>query len=226
MTRQRGYVIDRSPPSPARLTAAARATTIRRAMVSATGRRRWPARVAGLLGTAALLGSGVAIAVMVMPSPSEEREAPAATPVDDGAAVKEPPPKPKLTPGQRRARRAAIEMLAGEGFEPVRLGDYRFDRELRVLIGRPADDDEGPRRAFFFVKREFIGFDSDAPSSNLRVARGTQRSITLAYGMYTPGDRVCCPSGGTERVQFAWDGFTLAPQSELPDPFVRTPIEG
>jgi LppP/LprE lipoprotein len=218
--------MDRPAPAAACLTAAARATTIRRAMVSATGRRRWPARVAGLLGTAALLGSGVAIAVMVMPSPSEEREAPAATPADEGAAAKAEPPKPKLTPGQRRARRAAIEMLAGEGFEPVRLRDYDFDRELRVLIGRPADDDDGARRAFFFVRREFVGYDSDSPSSNLRVTRGKQRSVTLAYGVYSPGDRRCCPNGGTVRVRFVWDGFTLAPQSELPDPFVRIPIEG
>jgi len=194
-------------------------------MVSATGRRRWPARVAGLLGTAALLGSGAAIAVMVVPAPSEEQEAPAPRPADEGAAVKEEPPKPKLTPAQRRTRREAIETLTGEGYEPVRLRDYDFDRELRVLIGRPADDDAGPRRAFFFVRRQFVGFDSEAPSANLRVGRNKQRSITLAYGMYTPGDRRCCPSGGTERVRFVWDGFTLAPQSELPDPFVRVPIE-
>jgi hypothetical protein len=196
-----------------------------RAMVGATGRRRWPARVAGVLGTAVLLGTGAAIAVMVVPAPSDEKETPAARPADEGAAVKEGPRKPKLTAGQRRARRAAVETLADEGFEPVRPRDYRFDRELRVLIGRPADDKDGPRRAFFFVRREFIGFDSDAPSANLRVVRGKQRSVTLAYGIYTPGDRRCCPTGGTERVQFVWDGFTLAPQSELPDPFVRVPIE-
>ena len=195
-------------------------------MVSATGRRRWPARVAGVLGTAALLGSGAAIAVMVMPSPSEEREAPAATPTDEGAALKEaPPPKPKLTAAQRRARRAAIEVLAGEGFTPVRLRNYRFDRELRVLIGRPADDKDGPRRAFIFVKREFIGFDSDSPSSSLRVVRNKQRSITLAYGMNVTGDPACCPTRLAERIEIVWDGFSLAPQSELPDPFVRVPID-
>ena len=207
------------------MTAAALPTTIPRAMVSAPGRRRWPARVAGLLGTAALLGSGVAIALMVIPSPSEEAVAPAATPADEGAAAKKQPPKPKLTAAQRRTRRAAIETMTGEGFEPVRLRDYDFDRELRVLIGRPADDNNGPRRAFFFARREFVGFDSDSPSSNLRVVRGKQRSVTLAYGMYVPGDPACCPTGGTERVRFVWDGFTLAPQSELPDPFVRVPIE-
>jgi LppP/LprE lipoprotein len=193
-------------------------------MVSAPGRRRWPARVAGLLGTAALLGTGAAIAVMVVPSPREEAEAPASTPADEGAAVKEPP-KPKLTAAQRRARRAAVEVLADEGFRPLRLRDYDFRRELRVLIGRPADDKAGPRRAFFFAQRRFVGFDSDAASASLKIVGAKERSVTLAYGMYLPGDRRCCPTGGRERVRFVWDGFTLAPQEELPDPFVRLPIE-
>jgi LppP/LprE lipoprotein len=195
-------------------------------MMSGPGRRRWPARVAGLFGTAALLGTGAAIAVMIIPSPraDEVPAAPAATARDEGAAVKEPR-KPKLTPGQRRARRAAVEVLADEGFRPLRLRDYDFDHQLRVLIGRPAGDKGGPRRAFFFARRRFVGFDSDAPSANLKIVQAKERSVTLAYGMYEPGDRRCCPTGGSERVRFVWDGFTLAPQGELPDPFVRLPIE-
>ena len=38
-------------------------------------RRRWPARVAGIIATAALLGIGVAVAVMVIPSAEEEQDA-------------------------------------------------------------------------------------------------------------------------------------------------------
>ena len=43
-------------------------------------RRRWPARIMGVLATAALLGTGVAIALMVIPKPEEEAALPAATP--------------------------------------------------------------------------------------------------------------------------------------------------
>jgi hypothetical protein len=194
-------------------------------MVSAPRRRRWPARVAGLLGTAALLGSGVAIAVMVVPSTNEEAvmpEAPAATPAPDAAAKKKPR-KPALTRAQRRARRAAVTVLMGQGFEPVRLADYDPRAELRVLIGRPAVDDAGPRRAFFFVDGEFIGHDSEAPSARLELVRARDRSVTLAYGLYAPGDRRCCPSGGRARVRFRWNGAALAPQDEIPLAHLRVP---
>jgi LppP/LprE lipoprotein len=196
-----------------------------RAMVSAPSRRRWPARVAGLLGTSALLGSGVAIALMVMPSPKEEAvvpTAPAATPAPDAEPPK--PRKPKLTRAQRRARGAAVAVLTQQGFEPVRLGDYNPRNKLRVLIGRPATDDAGPRRAFFFVDGRFIGHDSDAPSARLQVARARDRAITLSYGLYEPGDRRCCPKGGTARVRFRWDGATLAPQDEIPLAHLRVPL--
>jgi LppP/LprE lipoprotein len=194
-------------------------------MVSAPSRRRWPARVAGLLGTAALLGTGGAIAVMVIPSSNEEAvvpAAPAATPTPESAAEK--PRKPALTRAQRRARNAAAATLTQEGFEPVRLADYDPRAELRVLIGRPATDDAGPRRAFFFAGRSFIGNDSEAPSAKLHVARARDRAITLAYGLYEPGDQRCCPSGGTVRVRFRWDGAALAPQDEIPPAHLRVPL--
>jgi LppP/LprE lipoprotein len=188
-------------------------------------RRRWPARLAGLLGTAVLLGTGVAIALMVVPPQGEEvaaTPAPAATPPPDEAAQKRPR-KPKLTPAQRRARREAVETLTSEGYEPVTLRDYKVRNELRVLIGRPVVEDAGPRRAFFFVGGEFIGFDSDFPSARLEVVRAGDRAVTLAYGVYEAEDRRCCPSGGNVRVRFRWDGAALAPDTTLPDAFVRVP---
>jgi hypothetical protein len=193
-------------------------------MVGAPSRRRWPARVAGLLGTAALLGSGAAIAVMVVPSSKEEAivpAAPAATPTPE--ATPQAPPKPKLSRAQRRARREAVAILTQQGFEPVKLGDYNPRNELRVLIGRPATDDAGSRRAFFFVDGRFIGHDSEAPSARLEVVRARDRAVTLSYGLYEPGDRRCCPDGGTARIRFRWDGATLAPQDEIPLAHLRVP---
>jgi LppP/LprE lipoprotein len=188
-------------------------------------RRRWPMRVAGLLGTSALLGTGVAIAMMVVPRPNDEAAvpvAPAATPAADERAQKRPR-KPKLTPAQRRARREAVATLTREGYEPVRLKDYKVRSDLKVLIGRPATDDRGPLRAFFFAGGEFVGYDSEFPSSRLRVVRAGERAVTLAYGIYEAGDRRCCPGGGLVRVRFRWDGAALAPSTAPPDPFVRVP---
>jgi hypothetical protein len=190
-------------------------------MVNAPRRRRWPARVAGLLGTAALLGTGAAIAVMVLPTSGDEtgvQSAPAATPAPEPAAAK----KPRLTRAQRRARRAAVAVLALQGFEPVRLADYDPRDKLRVLLGIPANADAGPRRAFFFVGRNFIGYDSEAASANLRVVRTGDRSVTLRYGLFEAGDRRCCPSG-YGRVRFRWNGEALAPGDEIPPASARVP---
>jgi LppP/LprE lipoprotein len=191
-------------------------------MVSAPRRRRWPARVAGLLGTAALLGTGAAIAVMVLPTTGDEAgvtSAPAATPTPEPAAAKKGRVG-RLSRAQRRARRAAVAVLALQGFEPVRLADYDPRDELRVLLGLPAADDAGARRAFFFVGRRFIGHDSDAASASLRVVRTGDRSVTLRYGLFEPGDR---RPNGYGRVRFRWDGEALAPAGEIPPAAARLP---
>jgi hypothetical protein len=170
-----------------------------------------------LLGTSALLGSGVAIAVMVWPSDGEEAVVPSA-PAAEAEPEAEPEPKqPALTPAERRSRRAAVDTVTEQGYEPVSLADYDVKAELRVLIG----SDSGARRAFFFAGREFVGYDSDFASRRLRVQRSGKRSVTLAYRLYGPTDRECCPKGETVAVRFRWDGATLAPSDALPDASLR-----
>jgi hypothetical protein len=179
-------------------------------------------RLAGLLGTAALLGSGAVIASMVVPSSGEEavvQSAPAATP-EPGAKPAKKPRRPQLTAGQRRSRRSAVALLEEQGYEPLALSDYKPADTLRVLIGRDADN---AQRAFFFAKGEFLGYDSDVASGRLRVARTGKRTVTLAYGLYEPDDRRCCPDGGSARVRFRWSAEGLAPQEELPPAAVRQP---
>jgi hypothetical protein len=170
-------------------------------------RRRWPSRVLGVLATAAFLGTGVAIALMVMPEPEEQ------------AALKSTPP-PALAPAkadkralskrQLAARRAAVRTLVEQGYEPVRLADWRPANELRVLVG---ESDTGAMRAFFFVNREFVGNDDASSSSRLRVAKVGDEAITLAYGLST---------GGNEKVRFEWvDGKLEATGGTIPPSTLR-----
>jgi hypothetical protein len=171
-------------------------------------RRRWPSRVLGVLATAALLGTGVAIALMVMPEPAEEEAAVQPTPPP--AAEQTKAEKRGLTKSQRAARRAAVGTLTEQGFEPVRLKDWRPNNDLRVLIG---ETDTGAMRAFFFVKRDFVGNDDASTSSRLRVSTVGDEAITLAYGLLT---------GGTEKVRFEWvDGTLQATGGTVPPSTLR-----
>jgi hypothetical protein len=177
-------------------------------------RRRWPSRILGVLATAALLGTGVAIALMVIPEPEEEVAAtpPAPPPTEEGAA------KQGLTPAQRAARRAAVGTLNEQGFTPVRVADWHPEHTLRVLIGR---DDAGAERAFFFVKRRFVGNDDATASASVRVSSARENGVTLTYRLFGPADQACCPKGERVKVTFRWQDGTLVPAGEVPPAFER-----
>jgi len=177
-------------------------------------RRRWPLRLLGLIATLALLGSGVAIAYMVgvIPVPADEIETPAAA-TGGGAAVKTGTSKPGLTAAQKVSRRRAVATLSEQGFEPVKLSDWRAENQLRVLIGR---DEAGAERAFFFVGRRFVGNDDVAASAALKVTTARDKSVTLGYRLYEPTDQDCCPKGETVKVAFRWSDGKLVPAGELP----------
>jgi hypothetical protein len=171
-------------------------------------RRRWPSRVVAVLATAAFLGTGVAIALMVMPEP-EEQAAVTETPAPAPAATTKAE-KPTMTKGQLAARRAAVRTLVEQGYEPVRLTDWRPQNELRVLVG---ESDTGAMRAFFFVGREFVGNDDASSSTRLRVTKVGDESVTLAYGVST---------GGSEKVRFEWlDGTLQATGGTIPPSTLR-----
>jgi hypothetical protein len=177
-------------------------------------RRRWPARILGVLATAALLGTGVAIALMVMPAP-EEAAAPSTPPPTANPA----PAKAGLTEAQRAARRAAVSTLNEQGFKPVRIADWHPEHTLRVLIGR---DDTGAERAFFFVKRRFVGNDDAVASASVRVAATRENAVTLTYRLFGPTDDDCCPKGERVKVAFRWQDGTLTPAADVPPAFERS----
>ena len=180
------------------------------------GRRRWPARVVGVLATAALLGAGVVMAQMIASIWDDEdaAEPPAVVAAEAGGG------EPALTRAQRRARRAAAATLRQQGFEPVRLTDYNPTSRLRVLVG----DDGGLRRAFFFARRRFAGYDAETSSGQLRVVRAGDRAVTLSYGLYQSGDKRCCPQAGTEEIRFVLEDGDVVSRRNVPPAGARVPF--
>jgi hypothetical protein len=185
-------------------------------------RTRWPRRIGGLLGTAGLLG--VAVVMWTMIAPSKETapltsDAPAATATPAGKAPAKAKAKrrskPGLTKAQLASRTEAVGLLRRQGYLPTRLSDYHPSHELRVLIGYRNGDPLGPRRAFFFVGKRYVGSDSLSGSSKLVAGKAGKRWVTLAYGVYAPGAKPCCPAS-TTRVRFEWTGSALVPQGTIP----------
>jgi hypothetical protein len=186
-------------------------------------RTRWPRRIAGVLATAGLFGVAVLMYTMVAPSHDGTEaalvpEAPAAAPAkakDKAKAGKQRHGKPKLTAKQLAARASAVSALRAQGYLPTHETDYDPRRELRVLVGYRNGDPLGPRRAFFFVGTRLIGHDAEGGSTKLKVVKSGKRWVTLAYGVYAPGAKVCCPAS-TTKIRFNWTGSALAPAGTIP----------
>ena len=189
------------------------------------------ARAIGLVATLVLLGVGVAVVLTLTrdgdpasketfaPSPTA---APKSTSKDRKAKG---PRRPPLTNAQRASRNAAVAQMRSQGFEPVAIATYNPRQTLRVLIGRPKASSTGVRgrRAFFFVREQYIGTDAASPSLRLKVARQKGGEITLAYTRYAVGDKPCCPSDGTVKVRFAIGDGRLAPLDPIPPMASRLP---
>jgi hypothetical protein len=174
--------------------------------------------LAGLLG---LLAVGVACLVLIARAVGggEDEDTVAATPTATPTATRTPRPTPTptptpvpLTPEQLVQRRAAADQLRQQGYEPVSLRAYHPDQTLRVLLGAPSAATRAAgvpkgRRAFFFVGDAFVDTDAQEVSTDLRIGRQTENTVTLRYGL---------DSGQRTSVRFRWDGTALAPQSPVP----------
>lgn len=154
---------------------------------------RWSRRLAGVLGTAAFLGVGVASYEMIAPDDSTPESAalspaPTATPpAHHRKASRHHRHKPKgLTKAQKAVRASAVAELRGQGYVPLKLADYDPRATFRVLIGRPVGDAGGGSYAFFFYGGRYLGRDALSPSASVKVAGQTKHSVVLSY-------RTCCP---------------------------------
>jgi hypothetical protein len=186
------------------------------------------ARLLGLLATAVLLAVGVTVFLMVTrdnggTEPPETFAAPNPTP----AAKKKVDARPrgeKLTPAQRASRASAIKQLRSQGFEPVSLADYKPRQTLRVILGRPkASTGIKGRRAFFFVRGDYLGTDAMTPSLRLRVLRQRGGVITLGYSLFSAGDKPSKPTGGLVKVRFTMTNGRLVPKDPIPPIASRLP---
>ena len=187
---------------------------------------RWVRRLLGIAGTAVVLGVGVATATMVLPGDDDEvvTQAPASTPKAKKSKAKaRKPGEARLSARQRDLRRRAADQVRRAGYAPVKLDDYKFGHVLRVLIGRPVGTTPKGKRAFFFVRDDYIGQDATSPTLKLRPGRQLTREITLVYTLYEEGDRECCPKGGDTRVHFRWTGEELDPREPIPPDYQRMP---
>ena len=184
------------------------------------------ARVIGLLATAVLLAVGVTVVLMVTrdsgsTDPPETFAQPNPTAAPKQQARK--PKKPALTPAQRASRDAAVKQLRGQGFQPVSLADYKTGQSLRVLIGKPKAAGSRGRRAFFFVRRDYLGTDAASPSLRVRVLRQRDGVITLGYKLFSPGDKASKPTGPLTKVRFTISDGRLIPQDLIPPAASRLP---
>lgn len=111
--------------------------------------------------------------------------------------------------------RAAEQLLDARGYAVLTERDFRPGQALAVLIGIRRDP---PRAelAFFFAGGRFIGTDTRDPSGAIEVVAQDGDRVTLGYGLYRPGDALCCASGGTARVTYLWDGARLTPSRPIP----------
>ena len=164
------------------------------------------ARALAVAGVSGLMLVALACLIMIAAAfdgddETEVTARPAATSTPKPTPTAKPKPTPvPLTPEQRAARDAAVQLVESKGFEVVRKRDYDPRRKLRVLIG---EDTAGGRLAFFFVDGTYIGNDRSSSSPDLKVKRAGNLQVTLTY------------EGATD-VRFKWDGSSLTPQDPLP----------
>jgi hypothetical protein len=206
----------------------ARTVSPRRRPPPPGGLRGGIARVIGLAATLVLLGVGVAVVLtLTRDNAPAKPESFAPTPAAKATPARKRrsgPRAPQLTTAQRASRDAAVEQMRRQGFEPVSVAAYKPRQSLRVLIGRPkASMAIRGRRAFFFVREQYIGTDAASPSARLKVASQNGREITLAYTRYAAGDKPCCPSDGTVKVRFAMGDGRLQPLDPIPPAASRLP---
>jgi hypothetical protein len=182
-----------------------------------------------VLGIAGVVGLFVVLIVMVSliggsggDDASEEAVVtPAVTPTPTPTRTPKPEKTPvPLTPEQKLDRQDDLDVVSSRGFDVVDKHDWNPDDTLQVLIGKGSS---GGYLAFFFVDGQYLGNDSTELSAKLKIKRTNDLDVTLAYGIYQPGDDPLKPTGDPVLVHFRYEGGQVAPVEAIPAPEQRTP---
>ena len=181
-----------------------------------------------VLGVAGVVGLFVVLIVMVAligGGGDDDGEEAVATPAVTLTPTPTATPKPKktpvpLTPEEKLARQDDIDVVRSRGFAIVDKHDWNPEDTLQVLIGEASS---GGYLAFFFVDGQYLGNDSTELSAKLKIKRTNDLDVTLAYGIYQPGDEPLKPTGDPVLVHFRYEGGQVTPVEAIPAPEQRTP---
>jgi hypothetical protein len=183
-------------------------------------------RVLGLAGVAGLFVVLVVVVALIGGAGDDDgSEEAVATPAVTLTPTPTRTPKPEktpvpLSPEEKLARQDDIDVVRSRGFDIVDKRDWNPEDTLQVLIGEASS---GGYMAFFFVDGQYLGNDSTEVSAKLKIKRTDDLDVTLAYGIYQPGDDPLKPTGDPVLVHFRYEGGQVTPVEAVPAPEQRTP---
>jgi hypothetical protein len=169
------------------------------------------AQVAVLVVAAVLAGAGVGalIATVTRDNTTTVTTASEAT---SSSATGAAPSHPRNPPVDE-----AVGEVEAKGYVVEDTGSYDPDSRLAVLIGVEHGSADGTaQKAFFFADGRFVGTDTADVSADIAIASASDDEVGLRYALYKPGNRQCCPHGGTAVVSYRWDGSSLKPLQPIP----------
>ncbi len=113
---------------------------------------------------------------------------------------------------------AAVAVVQERGYTPISTADIEGPPAggLHVIIAESTDLPHDRQRAFFFIGDGFVGNDLEEPSASIEFAWRSADTIALAYAVYRPNDRSCCPTGGAMNVRYRWTGLEIGALDPVP----------
>jgi LppP/LprE lipoprotein/zinc ribbon protein len=107
--------------------------------------------------------------------------------------------------------------LFGYDLEPAPTNELTAG--LQVILGTCTGSADGRcEKAFFYYGHTLVGVDTAEPDLAVTIAWERTALVALQYPQFRQQDPMCCPSGNTVTIQFAWDGHVVSPTSPLPSP--------
>jgi len=109
---------------------------------------------------------------------------------------------------------AAIAAAVKLGYGDCNTDNYLMTSQFHVLLCTGAVN--GQLFALFFQGATYVGKNADAPSGKLEVIWRQPETVALLYGLYRPGDQLCCPTAGASVVRYQLKGSQVLALDPLP----------